>query len=502
MKRLVASILNWFGIALLRLASEIVPSPQRAEWRREWRSELWHVRQVCTPEYGVSWRGEREVAAFCLGAFHDAIFLRNDCGQAMISLSTAKNSATQYLMRMAVIAAVSCCMALLLPNVRAKLRWPIYRLPQNLVLIRTPQSQVLTPTISLEQFQKWRNRKQKLFDDFAFYRLGQETYENTSRKSTALNIVYASPNLFEMLRVPIRFAVSDPGAYGGIPRAVLSDATWKQTFGGDLDISGRLVRLGEQEVIVAGVAASDVWELPGKADVWVFVAANKSTANLPGFVVAHLNPSAARVDLGESWSLSAPKPDGSLDDFQSVSLRDQTVGPAETYFVAVLLALLALPATMPLALGEHLLSPRKLSWSTRWRRWCFLGGKIALLLPIVYLVSIDVAYVSTQLSRNAAEYLQIFCAFSICLFGLRWALRDQRQRCPVCLGKLTHPARVGQPSRNFLAWNGTELICVGGHGLMHVPELATSWFSTQRWMYLDASWDVLFDPQAVANGYF
>ncbi len=42
-----------------------------------------------------------------------------------------------------------------------------------------------------------------------------------------------------------------------------------------------------------------------------------------------------------------------------------------------------------------------------------------------------------------------------------------------------HPARVGQPSRSFLAWNGTELICVDGHGLLHVPEMPTSWFSTQ-----------------------
>ena len=63
---------------------------------------------------------------------------------------------------------------------------------------------------------------------------------------------------------------------------------------------------------------------------------------------------------------------------------------------------------------------------------------------------------------------------------------------PVCLRLLTNPARVGQPSRNFLAWNGTELMCSRGHGLLHVPEIATSWFSTQRWLYLDPSWNGLF----------
>jgi hypothetical protein len=28
--------------------------------------------------------------------------------------------------------------------------------------------------------------------------------------------------------------------------------------------------------------------------------------------------------------------------------------------------------------------------------------------------------------------------------------------------------------------------------LLHIPGLPTSWFSTQRWLYLDTSWDFLF----------
>jgi hypothetical protein len=78
-------------------------------------------------------------------------------------------------------------------------------------------------------------------------------------------------------------------------------------------------------------------------------------------------------------------------------------------------------------------------------------------------------------------------------------LLDQRRRCPVCLQMLRNPVRVGQPSRNFLAWNGTELICVAGHGFLHVPEMPTSWFSTQRWLYLDASWRSIFRPQEMAR---
>ena len=58
--------------------------------------------------------------------------------------------------------------------------------------------------------------------------------------------------------------------------------------------------------------------------------------------------------------------------------------------------------------------------------------------------------------------------------------------------RMAHPVRVGQPSRTFLEWNGTELICERGHVLLHVPEIPTSWFGAQRWVCLDGSWRFLF----------
>jgi hypothetical protein len=126
-------------------------------------------------------------------------------------------------------------------------------------------------------------------------------------------------------------------------------------------------------------------------------------------------------------------------------------------------------------------------------------AKIALLLPSVYFVSLDVAYWNTTSYSIAAEYAQLVSSFSLCLFGLRWALLDQRQRCPVCLKRVTNPARVGMAGRTFLAWNGTELICTSGHTLLHVPGLPTSWFGTQRWLYLDTSWRVLFAGPGVGG---
>ena len=60
---------------LLRCAAQLVPCGRRADWLREWKAELWHVRQERAPMEQLSWQAEREIACFCLGAFQDATCL-------------------------------------------------------------------------------------------------------------------------------------------------------------------------------------------------------------------------------------------------------------------------------------------------------------------------------------------------------------------------------------------------------------------------------------------
>jgi hypothetical protein len=76
----------------------------------------------------------------------------------------------------------------------------------------------------------------------------------------------------------------------------------------------------------------------------------------------------------------------------------------------------------------------------------------------------------------------IWITFWASYLSTRWALADQRARCPVCLRRLAHPVRMGNASRILLEWNGTELICTRGHGLLHVPDSPAIWFSKQRWL--------------------
>jgi hypothetical protein len=187
-----------------------------------------------------------------------------------------------------------------------------------------------------------------------------------------------------------------------------------------------------------------------------------------------------------------PRKEDGYDWFVCESLAERVRAPLSTFWFALFLACLALPATTSLPLGEYPANSSQAPWSTRVRRWAFLAVKFALILPIAYFGAMALAYSNRSMSPVTSELIELSFAFWGLLFAFRWALRDQRQRCPVCLRTLTNPARVGQFSRNFLAWNGTELVCMSGHGLLHVPDIPTSWFGNQRWLYLDSSWRGLF----------
>ena len=507
---------------LLRVASLLVPGRLREEWRREWRGELWHVRQACARMGEASWQGEREVAAFCMGAFQDALCLRRAGRQRRLPVAAMDGTAKQCLLALLAILAASYAIALLLPGVRAERSvWP-RRVNPNLVLIQKEGSnEDSSPTISPAKFRLWEGRRQKYFNGFAFYRVTREIVEPAVLSSwpqglaglgagsgaasvsafgpatgPAWGVARASSNLFALLGLPVEFvepgAVTESMAGGAMPAVILGEAVWKREFGADPHVAGDVLRLGAQTVRIAGVVPDGSLALPGKVDVWLLEPDADKDSRSAGYVVAHLSAAGAAEMWTSHVHISANEPDDSEDDLLGVSLEEWKPAPGSLYLFALFLALLSLPAITSVSLGEYSGTPQRTSLVRRLYRWSFLSTKIALLLPIIYFVSIDMAYGCTTLIRERAVYIQLVSCFAMCLFGLRWVLKDQRQRCPVCMQCVTHPAQVGQASRTFLDWNGTEMMCMGGHTLLHVPSLPTSWFGTQRWMYLDTSWGFLF----------
>jgi hypothetical protein len=495
MKPSLASATRLLHIGLLRSASLMVPGPQRAEWFREWRGELWHVRQACAPADCAPWRGQREVTAFCLGAFQDAFCLRRAARRPFAAMDGTRR---QCILILAAILGASYAMALLLPGVRAERSlWP-RKVNPNLVLIQSEGSNYDSqPSIHPAQFRSWEARRQKYFDGFAFYRVTKETValeleSSRLQAKPAWDVARASSNLFALLGLPVRFTDLDTTASatanGNLPEVILSEKMWKRQFGADPHVAGGVLRLGGRMVRIAGVAPDGSLDLPGHVDAWLLEPEPELGSNSVGYVVAHLTAAGKE----EMWTTCVLITDDAEDDLLGVSLAEWRPAPETLYLFALFLALLSLPAITTVSLGEYSVNPQKTSWSRRLQRWGFLGAKTALLLPIIYFVSLDLAYACTSFSRECEAYIQLVSTFAMCLFGLRWVLKDQRQRCPVCMRRVTHPAQVGQASRTFLDWNGTEMMCMGGHTLLHVPSLPTSWFGTQRWLYLDTSWNFLF----------
>ena len=488
MKAAMSTVLRLIQWGILRAASLPVPGRERAEWLREWRSELWHARD--------SSRDERELTKFCLGSFQDALCVQRIAWQrrrARLNLfrgSFLRGSAALCLIALGAMLAVSYGLSLVLAGVRAESHPSRYRVNPGLILVQDAAAgDDSVATIPLEKYRIWKARRQPYFDGFAFYRMKQEHVLAGARGMEGWNVAHESLNLFWMLGLPVRFVTSGDSE-GGTPGVVLSDAIWSKDFGGNPQIAGRVVRVGGRTARVIGVAPEGAWRLPGNVDAWL-LQPDAENAGV-GYVVAHLTALGAAEMRSRRVQITPSNGDDPVEELSGISFADRTEGPLVMYQFTIFLAFLALPAITSVSLGEYNFSAHRPSWTSTVRRWAFLLAKIALLLPIVYFTSLDVAYWHTVSYSIGAQYVQLISSFSMCLFGLRWALLDQRQRCPVCLRRVTSPARVGMAGRTFLAWNGTEMICASGHTLLHVPGLPTSWFGTQRWMYLDTSWRFLF----------
>jgi hypothetical protein len=121
----------------------------------------------------------------------------------------------------------------------------------------------------------------------------------------------------------------------------------------------------------------------------------------------------------------------------------------------------------------------------RLRPWTFLAARIFLLLPILVFGTLDLVAIGGPVLLRLTIPWGWFLA-------IRWLVQDQRRRCPVCSRLLSNPVRIGGSSRILLEWHGTELVCLQGHGVLHVPERPAIWFSRRRWVTLDSTWRGLF----------
>lgn len=478
---------------LIVAASILVPAAQRDDWRREWLAELWYVRRSLQGiDETLPWDAQRELAGFCLGAIPDAVCLRRQSAPATAQPVHLHGSAGQTLLWLFAAMAICCVISRLLPGVNAENEAAQFPIHSNVLLVSEAASD--SPEIPFKLICNWQATRQRFFQDMAFYRVSREIAP--TEKPIRWTVAHSSANLFALLGIPILLTAPSDGVDRDMPPAVLSHDTWMLDFGGDPHIAGRILSTRSRKVRIAGVAPANAWQIPGAPDIWLLESESQLIADFPskssGYLFARLSDRGESTMPGFGGTISARDPQGGAIDLYGVPIGTPVEGPWAIYRFALFLALAALPAVTSVSLGETHVSSHRPSLKQRMWRILFLALKFFLVAALGLYASLDVAYFAFQGYSSFGELLQLFACFAICLAGFRWAIADQRQRCPMCLRRVTNPATVGLASRTFLGWNGTELICMGGHALLHVPSLPTSWFGGQRWLYLDSSWEFLF----------
>ncbi len=482
--------------ASIHCAARLLRSEDRATWIKEWTSELWYVHKAAEED---SLTGSVRVVSFCRGAFCDAFEIRKGSRETPTSRVPYSHSARHCLWALVVAAGASVLLTLALPSVRKTFATSAYRDPHTLVMIsRTGFSSTGTPSIPVDIYREWRRHPHRLFSELAVYQVTKLALPN-GKKLVVANV---SANLFSMLGVSRLLPSSSRDIKAGYSSLLLSPSAWHKYFNEDRNDIGKTVPILGRNVVIGGVFPDAAWMLLGEVDAWLIEPDGAAAAldpAAPVFMLGSIAPDAKNRSLGDSWHMSVHTGEMSaktrlpdIERYDCVSLSAMQSRPFNLFLFGAMLAILALPATTPLSLGEYPRDTSHLPWKLVLRRWGFLVLKLVLALPIVFFVTLDLTHIFYNSQGVNAQYLQIISTFALGLAALRWSLRDQRSRCPVCLCKLTNTAHVGESSRNFLAWHAMELICVDGHGLLHVPEMPTCWFPTQRWTNLDASWSSLF----------
>jgi hypothetical protein len=188
----------------------------------------------------------------------------------------------------------------------------------------------------------------------------------------------ASDNLLQLLDLPDSGRVM-PAAAPGEARLVLSRTAWRTLYHSDPHLVGHTADIDGRPVLIAGIIPDGDWGFAGKIDA-VLLEDQRSLAVLPsrtrGFVVARIRNSAFPPPRG-GWRKMVETRDKVTRGFDCISVTHLLGQPSFVFLFAMLMALLALPATTALPLGDYPRRRDHLPGTVNAQRWGFLIAKFA-----------------------------------------------------------------------------------------------------------------------------
>jgi hypothetical protein len=467
---------------LIQLASLLVPARQRAEWSREWLAELQHVSSLGA-------RNTARLIRFARGAFHDALWL---CRGAWTpdKLAVRCGSAAWCLLGISAAILLITVVSGFLPVARSILRPLPYRDPNRIATVSDGGALATRLAIRPETVRLWQDRS-KLLEGAEAYLWKQGVATDSSGRRSRLLSAQVSDNFFFLLGA----RSSDGRAFERNQFASCGDCVivsyrfWQAALNAKRLTPETGVLLEGRRYRVAGVLKKDFWFLSREISVWLVEPLSSFEGERTG-VVVRVRPDVTHGEAEQEMDSLVREANGGLRGTGFVRIApvsDRVRSVFGSFGLALILAIVT-------AAGSSRLRFCRMNL----RGALFLVAKTLLLLTAVFLTGVEFTHAALINMLGGAdlatEPLSTWLFLLGCMGVLLWSLRDQQARCRVCLNRLGLRTRVGCPGCLLLDWAGTELVCVEGHGMLHVPDMVSSWSRPDHWTSLDDSWRVLFEP--------
>ncbi len=433
--------LLWWCNHLLRLASWIVPRGQRVEWLREWEGEVWHWGHFLMESGRLSGRTEKELLRHCWGAFADATWHRSN-RVTVLSFVHEWPRTPRFC-----ILAILAVLVMLLAGDPASIfsgfiALPPYADSDHLMTVFAPGRPWLAPEF-LRDWVFQLSRETPLITGSAAYAWRPSLVRGPSGTESILS-ARVTPGLFGLLGVHPSlgrtFQETDLSSCGDC--AVLSDAVWRSQFHSDGNVIGRSLFLDGRQVQIVGVLPPHC-RLAGR-EIGVF--SPFGTGSRPLLPMYEWPGALLRVPTG-------------VDPMKARKELETVINQADS-----------VPANTKLGL--------------------------ALLLMTVLIICLELVQMAGLRSGGTTQ--PVISEGAMWLFwvgatmALTWSIRDHLGRCRSCLKRFRAQVNLGSAGHFFLERTGTELVCDGGHGILHIPLMQSSCVDSERWAYLDDSWSALF----------
>jgi hypothetical protein len=473
--------------SIVRIASLLVPSGQRHDWTSEWFAEIWHRWQFLRENNEWTVQEQLRLLQSCLGAFQDAAWHLGSEESFRTRLQELARSPWTCLGALSTILVIFSLFTGL-PATR-QLFGPLSRADSDKLIILWERpfggKEHRLPSDIIPDWRKFTHA----LESISAFNMSASPVRTSGRESRRLSVVTADPFLLQVFGIPVSRAAR-------YPLVVIDDAAWSLLFNRDPHVIGSVVAIGTQSYPVSAVLPSGFSFLSRQASVFLiepFMDDMRAMAVARIKHVADVNQverERAKITSDEEYYFRT-------STLQITPLNTLLLTPLHLFGVAVLVCTL-LAAMLCRIRPRHLrLALKRGKRQATIRRCSFFVGKMCLALLLVFTAGLEWmrprSSVLMTWTDSGSGPLLIWFYILGCMGAFFWAIADQRARCRVCLRLLCFPVRIGCPGCLLLEWAGTELLCSEGHGVLHVPHLATSWDEeSDRWIALDDSWRELF----------